>query len=103
MNTHKQAGKFLAAAVLCSLFTASPVWAATATSTVEKSNTQEDPYSSITVTGNGSKVAGIALPTATEMTVYVEGNKVLQVTGTDQRIPVNGDAKGAIGVVNAPG
>jgi len=104
MNTHKPVGKFLAATVLCSLFTASPVWAAslTTTSTVNESNTQENPYSSITVTGNGSKVAGIALPTATEMTVYVEGNKVLQVTSTDQRNPGNSDANGTIGVVNAP-
>ena len=43
--------KILTAAVLCSLLNATPVWAAskTTTSTVEQSNTSDTPYSKITV------------------------------------------------------
>ena len=43
--------KILTASVLCSLLNATPVWAAskTTTSTVEHSNTSDTPYSKITV------------------------------------------------------
>ena len=100
MNTHKPVGKFLAAAVLCSLFTASPVWATSATSTVEKSNTQEDPYSSIKVEVNGNEAYGILRSdkSANDLIVYVSGDSVLTIKDTG---PATSDASAtAYGVTN---
>ena len=75
--------KILTAAVLCSLLNATPVWAAskTTTSTVEQSNTSDTPYSKITVVGTGW-VYGIH-STDDDLTVYVTGDNVLAITANN--------------------
>jgi outer membrane autotransporter protein len=89
MSSRNQAGKFFAAAVLCSLFTTSPVWAANLTSnvTVEPTTNHSNPndsYVSIIVEGtNVENLKGIDPADYPEMTVYVAGDKVLDVTGTN--------------------
>jgi len=89
MFSRNQADKFFAAAVLCSLFTTSPVWAASLTSnvTVEPTTNHSNPndsYVSIIVEGtNVENLKGIDPADYPEMTVYVAGDKVLDVTGTN--------------------
>jgi outer membrane autotransporter protein len=105
MYTHKQAGKLLAAAVLCSLFTASPVWATNLTSnvTVTPDNNQSnttDSYESIAVHGTEDSVIGINMSVDKDMIVYVTGDKVLDLTST-RTMAQDHDLK-VIGVNNTP-
>jgi outer membrane autotransporter protein len=86
MHTSTSSKKVLVAAVLCSLFTASTVWAAqqtteTVTPTNNKSS-ETDPYDSIKVSGTDyTKTYGINTDGASSaMIVFVTGNDNLNVT-----------------------
>jgi hypothetical protein len=78
--------KFLAAAVLCSLLTTAPVWAANqvATDTVTTSNSAGTRYTSINVTQESSTdktaIVGIANKTPIAMTVYMAPGATISVS-----------------------
>ena len=80
--------KFLAAAVLCSLLSTTPVWAATktATDTVRTSNTAGTRYTSINVTQESAteknRIMGIYNRGKENMTVYMAPDATISVSST---------------------
>ena len=76
--------KLLTAAVLCSLLTASPVWAVsqTAIQTVTTGNMESEPYSKIDVTGTASELVTSGIlhkQDGTAMTVYMDQGSTITV------------------------
>ena len=96
--------KFLAAAVLCSLLTTAPVWAATktATDTVTTSNSAGTRYTSINVTQESStekeQITGIYSPGTGDMTVYMAPGATISVSSVSDGTGDNG--RSAVGITN---
>ena len=95
--------KFLAAAVLCSLLTTAPVWAATqtATDTVTTSNSAGTRYTSINVTQESATtktaIVGIANKTPIDMTVYMAPGATISVSSAADG---TGIGRRAVGIKN---
>ena len=100
----KSSNKLLAAAVLCSLLSTTPVWAAThtATDTVKTSNTAGTRYTSINVTQESStekgQITGIYSPGSGDMTVYMAPGATISVSSAADGTGSTGQS--AVGITN---
>ena len=106
MNT-PSSKKFLAAAVLCSLLSTTPVWAATQTATdrVTASNTAGTRYTSINVTQESStekyEIIGISNPGTGDMTVYMAPGATISASSAADGTRIGQNAYGITNIITS--
>jgi outer membrane autotransporter protein len=104
MHLHSPGKKILTVAVLSSLLAATPVWAAeqTATTTVTGGTAADDPYRSITITGDGYGIQNGAVDSVINMTT--DGQGTITVTADHSTAAdISANATGIANTVDGTG